>query len=221
LTEIRRSSGPGRCPGAAHVVVPVGLHVLQGVLGEVGILVGEIAAEELAHDIVEPFHVDRSVAQNLDGVAQDVALDDVVSVVRQILREARVPKASEQRVSVAQARWARLLTHPEARRPRVAQHRLVGRDRDLTNSGLPIGLAGREDDLAPRCVHDAVQDVVLVGDVVVQRHRLDPELLGELAHAERFDPAFVGKSDGRAQHTLAAQGDPRLGRGAGFSGHRA
>ena len=46
---------------------------------------------------------------------------------------------------------------------------------------------------------------LLVGDVVVERHRLDPERLAELAHAERLEPARVGEGDGGAQHPLPAQ----------------
>ena len=43
------------------------------------------------------------------------------------------------------------------------------------------------------------------GDVVVERHRLHAELLGELAHAERLDPALVGEGDGGAQDPLSAE----------------
>ena len=83
----------------------------------------------------------------------------------------------------------------------------MGRDSDLADFGAPVGFAGRQDDLAKRGVEDAVQDGVLVGDVVVERHRLDPELVGQLAHAERVDPAFVGEGDGGAQDAISAQGD--------------
>ena len=59
-------------------------------------------------------------------------------------------------------------------------------------------------------VDDAVHEVALVGDVVVQRHRFDAELTGELAHRERFDPALIGEADGGVQHTLPAEGDAGL-----------
>jgi hypothetical protein len=41
--------------------------------------------------------------------------------------------------------------------------------------------------------------------VVVQRHRLDPELLAELAHAQGVDAALIGKDVGGEQHALPAQ----------------
>ena len=63
----------------------------------------------------------------------------------------------------------------------------------------------RQLDLAEDEVGDAVQEVVLVGDVVVERHRLDPELLPEPAHAERVDAGLVGERDGGAQHALSVQ----------------
>jgi len=44
--------------------------------------------------------------------------------------------------------------------------------------------AGRQVDLAEDEVDAAIQDLVLAGEVVVQRHRLDPELLTELPHAQ-------------------------------------
>jgi len=43
--------------------------------------------------------------------------------------------------------------------------------------------ARRQLDLARDQLDDAVQEVVLVRDVVVERHRLDPELLAEPPHA--------------------------------------
>jgi hypothetical protein len=44
----------------------------------------------------------------------------------------------------------------------------------LAHGLLPAGLAGGQLDLAEDEVDDAVEDVVLVGHVVVQRHGLDP-----------------------------------------------
>jgi len=48
----------------------------------------------------------------------------------------------------------------------------------------PAGAAGRQLDLAEHQVDEPVQEVRLAGDVVIQRHRLDPDSLAELAHAE-------------------------------------
>ena len=62
-------------------------------------------------------------------------------------------------------------------------------------------------------VEDAVEDVVLVGDVVVQRHRLEAERLAELAHRQRLDPALVGELERRLQDPVAAEGETRFGCG--------
>ena len=77
-------------------------------------------------------------------------------------------------------------------------------------AGLPVGVLGRKLDLQQDDVDDAGQEVVLLGDVVVQRHGLDPEFVGELAHRERLDPAFVGHGDSGTQHPLPAQGSTGL-----------
>ena len=63
-------------------------------------------------------------------------------------------------------------------------------------------------DLTDDDVDHAVKEFFLVGHVLVERHRHHPQLLGEFAHAERFDPGVVGKGDGGAQHPVPAQADP-------------
>ena len=54
-------------------------------------------------------------------------------------------------------------------------------------------------------LHEAVEQVVLVADVPIQRHRVDAELLSELAHAQRLDAASIGEIDGGLKHPLLAQ----------------
>ena len=68
---------------------------------------------------------------------------------------------------------------------------------------------GGQVDLAEDQVDHAVEDVVLVGDVVVERHRLDAELLREPAHRERADALRVGQRDGGGQRPLPAEGRAR------------
>src|SRR5947209_12011996 len=101
----------------------------------------------------------------------------------------------------------------------MARQSLAGRNPPMTHRRLPVGSAGGQDDLAEDEVDDAVEEVVLVGHVVVQRHRLDPEGFTELAHAERPDPALVGEGDGGAQHPMTAQWDPGLWRRRGRRRH--
>ena len=69
-------------------------------------------------------------------------------------------------------------------------------------------------DLCDHDVDDAVEQVVLVAHVVVERHCLDAEALAELAHAERGEAVLVGVGSSGAQHPLSIE------RGAGrFCGH--
>ena len=72
--------------------------------------------------------------------------------------------------------------------------------RPLTHRRLPVGSARGQVDLAEDQVDHAVEELVLVGHMVVQRHGLDPEGVAELAHTERRDPALVGEGDGSTQH---------------------
>jgi len=59
----------------------------------------------------------------------------------------------------------------------------------------PVPLGGGPISLNTRVDH-SVEEVVLAGDVVVQGHRLDPERLAELAHAQRPDAVLVGDIGG-------------------------
>ena len=70
---------------------------------------------------------------------------------------------------------------------------------------LPVGADRRQLDLAEDEVDDAVQDPLLVGEVVVERHRLDAERLTELAHAERLEPALIGELQRGLEHPLPGQ----------------
>src|SRR6185437_13354542 len=52
------------------------------------------------------------------------------------------------------------------------------------------------------------EQVVLVLDVVVERHRLVAERLPELSHRERLDPLLVHELERRGEDALAAEGLP-------------
>ena len=54
-------------------------------------------------------------------------------------------------------------------------------------------------------IGDPGQDLVLVGDVLVQRHRLDAEALAETAHRERTQAVAVGKLDGGIEDPVAIE----------------
>ena len=85
----------------------------------------------------------------------------------------------------------------QADRPAVTRQRFAGRDRAPAHRRPPIASDQRQLDLAEDDVDDAVEDVRLVGDVVVERHRLNAELLCELAHRQRLKARLVREGDRR------------------------
>ena len=101
----------------------------------------------------------------------------------------------------------------DAPRPRVAEHHAPGRH-DLLAQGRPSSprpAAGRS--ISPTIdLDDAVEQVVLVPDVAVERHRVDAQLLAELAHAQGLEAAAVGELDGGPEHALAGQRRAALSR---------
>ena len=52
---------------------------------------------------------------------------------------------------------------------------------------------------------DPVDRSSLLADVAVERHRVDAELLAELAHAQRLEAAAIGQLDGSAKDALAGE----------------
>ena len=68
--------------------------------------------------------------------------------------------------------------------------------------------ADRRVDLADDDVDHAVEQLVLVGHVLVERHRHDAQFLSELAHVQRLDPRRVGERHGGAQHAVPAERHP-------------
>ncbi len=98
---------------------------------------------------------------------------------------------------------------PQQGRPR--------REDPPADRALPVGSGRRGIDLAHDGLHHAVQELFLVGHVLVERHRHHAQFLGEPAHAQRLDPDAVGQCDGGAQHPVPAQGRP--GRRLRLPGH--
>src|SRR6516162_3993968 len=96
------------------------------------------------------------------------------------------------------------------------------RENSLADRALPVGAADRWVDLGHDDIDHAVEQFLLAGDVLVERHRDHSELLGEPAHAECLDPDLVGEGDGGAEHAVPAEADPawsldRLSRLVGLS----
>ena len=147
-----------------------------------------------ASDVLELIRVDSPVREHLGRVSEDVALDDVVRVIRQLLREARVAEAARVgglRSAVAPSRVSR---SSGGRPPRDGGGTPRGPRWRSPGPGLATPRRSGGSDLGVRRIDHSVEHVVLVRDVVVQRHRLDAELVGDLPHADRFDSALVASS---------------------------
>jgi hypothetical protein len=157
--------------------------------------------------------------EELLGEAERAAAQRVHGVVDQVVREAATPHQPDQRVVVADDVQAEGLPGlQDRRRPRVAEQHRPGREDLPADRRLPGG-PGRVVgqglqpadgvlDLRGDDVDHAVQQVFLVGDVVIERHRLDPELPGQAAHGERPEAVAVGQGDRRLEHPGAREGAP-------------
>ena len=75
----------------------------------------------------------------------------------------------------------------------------MGRDRALADGRLPVGIESGHLEFARDQIGHAIEDVVLVDHVLVQRHRLDAERLAEPAHRDRSEAALVRHTDGGLQ----------------------
>ena len=89
------------------------------------------------------------------------------------------------------------------------QHPARGEDA-RADRGLPVGAGQGRVDLGDDHVEHAVEQFVLVRDVLVERHRYDVELVGEPPHAERVRPVAIGQGHGGRQDPLPVEGGPRL-----------
>ena len=91
-------------------------------------------------------------------------------------------------------------------RPRVPPERLARRAHPAADLVAPRRRSGiGQLDLAEHEVDQPVEDLVLVGDVVVDRHRLDAELLGQRPDRQRRQAAGVGDGERAAHDPVPAQ----------------
>ena len=77
----------------------------------------------------------------------------------------------------------------------------------------PVALPVGQLPLGEHEVEHPVEQIVLVGDVTVEGHRLEPELIPEPAHGQRLHAGAVRELERRAEDAVAAEWDP------GFGGH--
>src|SRR6476660_1919132 len=89
--------------------------------------------------------------------------------------------------------------------PAVSSQDLACRGSPLVHLRPPVPAGHRELDLAEDDVDERGEDLVLVGDVVVDRHRLGAELLRQRADGERSQTAGVGDRERGLDHALAGQ----------------
>jgi hypothetical protein len=146
------------------------------------------------------------------GVLDRVGLDGLFD------REAGLAEAPEDRLADPDARRARAhAALHEADRPAVTVERLAGGDGPPAHRRLPVELERRRLDLTEHDVDHPVDELLLVGNVVVEGHRACSELLGELAHGQRLEAVAIGERHGGLQHAVRAQRGSRLGDWFGLS----
>ena len=98
------------------------------------------------------------------------------------------------------------LAQPQPRRPRVSHERRAGVDDEGPHGDERVGVGVGGGDLGGDGVDHQREHLVLVGDVVVQRHHLVAEFGGELAHRQRVGAAFVGHGDRPGDDRVAIEG---------------
>ena len=165
------------------------------------------------------------VVQQVLREPQDAAAHDMERVVRQRHREATLAEDADHGIDIAHGRRTRFparLDHASAPRGDAGACR-APRGSVWRIRRLPVGVQDGAADLADHGVGDAVEQVLLVAHVVVERHRVEAQLLGELAHAERLDAFPVSELDRGYEQAFPAQRllDPRRRRAVecGPSGH--
>jgi len=83
--------------------------------------------------------------------------------------------------------------------------RLAGRERAPAHRGSPVDLGRGELDLAEDDVDHAVEELLLVRDVVVERHRAGAELVRKPANRQRLEPLALRERNRGLEHALPAQ----------------
>ena len=78
-------------------------------------------------------------------------------------------------------------------------------NRAIADRCVPVACRRRRFAFGQHEVEHAVEEIVLVGDVVVERHGLEAERLAEVSHRQRLDPAFVGELESCLQDAVAGE----------------
>src|SRR5450631_4341403 len=97
--------------------------------------------------------------------------------------------------------------HP-ADRPGVSAQDVSRGAGAISHRRLPLAAPRRQLDLPEHHIDHAVEDLVLVRDVVVQRHGFDLQAVRQPAHGERADAIRISEGDAFEDDPFPAQGGP-------------
>ena len=179
-------------------------------------VVGPVA-DELGDD-VGGLHL---VAQHARvAQAERVRAEHVVHRRGAVLAEARLEQRGHQLLHPAAAAGrAHHGRRDERQRARVRLGERVQAHEELAHAPLPVRVRRRHPERRRGdLLRDGVQDGALVGEVVVEAHRLHAGVRGEAAHVHRLEAVLVDDLQGELDDPLAAQGGARW-RGLLGDGH--
>ena len=175
-------------------------------LGEVGESLGGELLEE-GHGHLRGFlRAAEGQAELLHREAVQVAVDGRDRMGCQLDGEAGPPQAADDRIVVPER--CRASVQPRVHQPDgpgVPAQRVARGGGPVAHGRLPLGVRQGELDLAEHEIDHAVENLVLAGHVVVERHRLDVQPVREPAHRQRAHARLVGQGDRLGKHALPAQ----------------
>ena len=92
----------------------------------------------------------------------------------------------------------------------MTSQRLAGGFRSLPHRQLPVHPDSGQLDLTEDQIDHAVEELILVCHVVVERHCFDAKRLAQPPHAERSDPVLVHEGNAGEQHSFTCERGPCL-----------
>ena len=161
-----------------------------------GVGIGHLT-EQILTDLFEACGVVERQAELLENEPVEEAVDDRECSHREGRRKPGGAEAAEHRVEVAETGRTRagVPRFQQPDRPGVFEKYATGCDRPLPHLALPFPFRGWGRNLGQDALDDAVENVVLVGDVVVERHAFHAERLADAPHAQRLEPSFIGECE--------------------------
>src|SRR3954453_23422942 len=186
--------------------------VLVTMLCEVRVVVPWDRLHEVRHPLVVEW--DGRVGDLPEREPEDEAVEQVVDVIRRLGVEPGSAQRREKLVHVAQPGGSNVTPgQQQLRRPAVAAEGVVNGDRARADRLDLIDVRIRQLPFGQHQIEHSVQEVILVGDVAVERHRLEAELIPESPHRQGVDTRGVGELECRGKDAFPAQRCSR------FAGH--